>query len=237
MLTRLLNTKPTLHQVVAVPPKKYLPWFANVAYEPSQLALEDWRGPAAAAFSAGYAAPAATFSQFASTQGAKAGLSNLAGKAAENIAGIASGVTGKNVDRVNQFLAQERQRKDQFNLLRAERANKEYLGNVVANQQYDNALRSYVNNFAKAYGQGWKNRMQLGMLNAVNPMYNVDPRSGRSYFVQGYDPSKFGTTAGSVGTNGYTMQDFAALKKYYKALIQACRIHSVYYALSKKISL
>ena len=207
--------KLNLAATLAVPPKKYLPWFANVAFEPSQLALEDWRGPAAAAFSAGYAAPAATFSQFASTQGSKAGLSNLAGKNAESIAAIASGVTGKNVDRVNAFSNQERQRKDQFNLLRAERANKEYLGNVVANQQYDNSMRKYINNFAKAYGQGWKNKMQLGMLNAVNPMYNVDPRSGNSYFMQGYDPTKFGTTAGSTGTNGYSMENFAALKKYY----------------------
>ena len=207
--------KLNLAATLAVPPKKYLPWFANVAFEPSQLALEDWRGPAAAAFSAGYAAPAATFSQFASTQGSKAGLSNLAGKNAESIAAIASGVTGKNVDRVNAFSNQERQRKDQFNLLRAERANKEYLGNVVANQQYDNSMRNYINNFAKAYGQGWKNKMQLGMLNAVNPMYNVDPRSGNSYFMQGYDPTKFGTTAGGTGTNGYSMENFAALKKYY----------------------
>jgi hypothetical protein len=53
------------------------------------------------------------------------------------------------------------------------------------------------------------NRMYLDMLNKVNPIYNVDSRTGLSYFKEGYDDSKFRSSAGSGN------MDWASISKGY----------------------
>ena len=59
---------------------------------------------------------------------------------------------------------------------------------ATVNQQYDNADRAWRNNLTKVAQNAWANRMYLGLLNSVNPIYNIDPNSGRSFFMRGYDP-------------------------------------------------
>jgi hypothetical protein len=61
---------------------------------------------------------------------------------------------------------------------------------------------------AKTFGQGWQNAMKLGMLNAVNPRYKVDPITGASY----YTGAGFGSNRLGMRTSGYTLDDFATLK-------------------------
>jgi hypothetical protein len=194
----------------AVPPKKRLPYIAAAQYEPNRLSLEDWRAQAAARQSM-YNKQAEVMGVYGPTTGQGAAQSSVAGQMAEGLAGDIAGVTSRNVDRVNQFLQQERQRKDQFNLLGANRATELYKGNVIANQQYDNSKREYLNNMAKTFGQGWQNAMKLGMLNAVNPFYKVNPYSGRSYFTgKGYDVDMLGQGSSSGGAG-----DFASINAAY----------------------
>lgn len=191
----------------AVPPKKYLPYAAKAEYEPNRLSLEDWRAQAAAEQSM-YNKQGELMGVYGPTTGQGANQSFAAGQQAERVGNVISGVTSRNVDRVNQFLAQERARKDQFNLLGAERTTNLFDKNVIANQQYDNARRQYLNNMAKTYGQGWQNAMKLGMLNAVNPRFKVNPLSGDTFFTGlGYGTNRLGSN-----TSGYTLDDFSKLK-------------------------
>jgi hypothetical protein len=101
------------------------------------------------------------------------------------------------------FNSQERQRKDQYNLLNAMNAQDYWKDYVIANQQFDNANRAYINNLVKAGNNAWNNRMSLGMLNAVNPVYKIDPATGRSYFKKGYGTSRLpGYASASGGRRG-----------------------------------
>jgi hypothetical protein len=193
----------------AIPPKKYLPYIAPAPYEGNRLSLEDWRAQAAARQSM-YNKQGEMMGVYGPTSGQGANQSLSAGQQAEGLAGDIAGVTSRNVDRVNQYLQQERQRKDQFNLLGANRATELYKGNVVANQNFDNARRQYINNLAKTFGQGWGNASKLGMLNAINPMFQVNPYSGKSFFTgKGYGSDRFGQGSSS-GAN-----DFAAINAAY----------------------
>lgn len=197
----------------AVAPKKYLPYAAPVQFEPGRVSLEDWRAQAAARQSM-YNKQGELMGVYGPTTGQAASQSSAAGQQAEGLVGDIAGVTSRNVDRVNQFLQGERQRKDQFNLLGANRATELFKGNVVANQQYDNARRQYLNNMAKTFGQGWKNASQLAMLNAVNPMFQVNPFSGKSYFTdrgKGFD--KF-----SKSSQQSMATSFPALKNQFMAM-------------------
>jgi hypothetical protein len=202
-----------LAAAAAIPPRKFLPYIAPTQYEQGRLSLEDWRAQAAQR-QAMYNKQAEMMGVYGPTTGQGAAQSAAAGQMAEGLAGDIAGVTSRNVDRVNQFLQQERQRKDQFNLLGSNRATELYKGNVIANQADDNANRQYINNLAKAYGQGTKNASMLGMLNAVNPMFKVNPYSLRSYFTgkgKGFD--RF-----SKSTGQSMAASFPALKNQYMAM-------------------
>lgn len=204
----------------SVAPRKRLPYIAQAAYEPGRLSLEDWRAQAAARQSM-YNKVADTLGVYSGGPGLTANLSSMTGQQAEGLAGDIAGVTSRNVDRVNQFLQGERQRKDQFNLLGANRATELYKGNVIANQQYDNARRQYLNNLAKTYGKGFANAMYAGMINAVNPFFQLNPRSGQSFFTgRGFGTGRLGSSGFSSGASGFPSDEqlsgISQLKKKYK---------------------
>jgi hypothetical protein len=143
-------------------------------------------------------------SNFAGPQSFLANMSGVQGKAAENAANILGKYNNLNVGVANDFSVRAADIKNKEMLANTERANELYKGNVIANEQYRNAQRQYLNNLSGAFGNAWNNRMNLGMLNAVNPMYNVDPLTGRSYFKKGYDASKInGAAASGPGSNDY----------------------------------
>ena len=173
-----------------IPPKKYLPWRKNVPYEPGNVVFEDWRAKAAQRFANQYAAPSEQLANYTAPQGFASNASFLAGQSAEGVGQDIGQVDARNVATANMFGSQERQRKDQYNLLNAMNAQDYWKDYVVANQQFDNANRAYINNLVKAGNNAWNNRMNLGMLNAVNPVYNIDPKTGRSYFKKGYGTSR-----------------------------------------------
>jgi len=196
----------------AIPPKKYLPWSPQLPFEPGDVVFEDWRAKAAERQSVmnkmmnqmnTYSPGSATASN----------LSFLAGQGSEGLIKDISDVDARNVATANQFSQQEIGRRDKNMAANLGRAEELYKGNVIANQQYDNSKRAYINNMAKTFGQAWKNRMQLGLLNNVNTMYPVDPTTGYSYYTGGKGTNNF--NGGSGGSGSYSAKDMQALKAQY----------------------
>jgi hypothetical protein len=192
-------------------PKKYLPWAKQVPFEPGEVVFKDWRAKAAERQSL-MNRMASQLGTYAPGTSMASNLSFLAGQQGEGLIKDIDDVDAYNVQVANAFTDKERQRKDQINILNTAKAEELYKGNVIANQQYDNAKRQYLNNLAKSYGNAWKNRMYLGLLNSVNPMFNISPASGRSYFKQGYDENQLGNLVfgNSTGTAAQTFQDRVA---------------------------
>lgn len=207
--------KNTFWAAAQLPPKKYLPYRKNVPFEPGNVVFEDWRAKAAQRFANQYAAPSEQLAAYTGPQGLASNMSFLAGQAGEGIGQDIAQVDSRNVATANAFGSQERQRKDQYNLLNAMNAQDYYKDYVTTNQQFDNANRAYINNLVKAGNNAWNNRMNLGMLNAVNPVYKVDPRTGKSNFTKGNTTGKFPGYA--TANTGQKAIDFPQLTSEFMA--------------------
>jgi len=180
-----------------VPPKKYLPFRAPVRLpRVSPTFMDPNREIAAQNEAANMLAQNAA--SFANPQAFMANASRLQGNLAEGVANTMARTQGQNVNIANQFAGINADLIGRENMLAAQRANELFDGNVIANQQFDNARRTYNRNLGAAFNQAWSNRMNLGMMNAVNPLYRVDPRTGKSYFTgKGYGTESFGRAAQS----------------------------------------
>ena len=210
--------KNTFWAAAQIPPKKYLPWRKNVPFEPGNVVFEDWRAKAAQRFANQYAAPSEQLAAYTAPQGFASNASFLAGQSAEGVGQDIAQVDARNIATANMFGSQERQRKDQYNLLNAMNAQDYWKDYVTTNQQFDNANRAYINNLVKAGNNAWNNRMNLGMLNAVNPVYKIDPKTGRSYFKKGYGTSRLPGYAGaSNASTARTSVDIPQLVSEYMA--------------------
>jgi hypothetical protein len=186
----LLPDKVNMLSKAAIFPEVIFPMIPQMASTPTGLSLEDWRAPAATAFSVQYAAPAEQLSQYTSPQALTANLSALAGQAAQNITGqIMPGVIGRNVDRVNAYSQAEGKRQDEINMFNLLQRQKGYEGWATARQQYQNALRGYLKENSDAFTRAWNNRMQLGLINATNNKFYLNPTSGAATF---YNPNRSG---------------------------------------------
>lgn len=191
-------------------PKKYLPWGQKLPFEPGDVVFKDWRAKAAERQSL-YNKMADQLNTYSPGTATASNLSFLAGQQAEGLIKDIDDVDAYNVQVANAFSDRERQRKDQNNMLNLAKAEELYKGNVIANQQYDNAKRQYFNNMAKAYGNAWKNRMYLGLLNSVNPMFNIDPWQGQSHFKGGFGADDLGgMLSGTTTSTGSTYKDKVA---------------------------
>jgi hypothetical protein len=109
-------------------------------------------------------------------------------------------------------MAQELQRKGMNDVYNTSARDRRYEGLVTTKQNLDNARRKYLSGITKATNNMWANRMYLDMINKVNPIYNVDPRSGLSFYKQGYGTDKF--TSGSQGS-APSMSQFSTLKNQF----------------------
>jgi hypothetical protein len=198
--------KVTMLATMAVPPRKYLPWGQKLPFEPGDVVFKDWRAKAAERQSL-FNKMADQLNTYSPGSAVASNLSFLAGQQAEGLVKDIDEVDAYNVQVANAFSDRERQRKDQNNMLNLAKAEELYKGNIIANQQYDNARRQYFNNMAKAFGNAWKNRMYLGLLNSVNPMFNIDPWEGQSYFKDGYDENDLFNSVGSTASSGTTYRD------------------------------
>ena len=197
-------------------PRKYMPFSPDLYFKPRQLALEDWQAQAQN-LQQNYNSAAGTLGNFQPGNALASNLSFMAGQAADNIGQAIAGTTGRNVDRFNQYATQETQRKDavdQYNV-----ANRKDLWdkNQITNQQYDNAMRRYIAGVADSYrGNIWEPRSKWAMTNAVNRYFNVDPRTGRTYFTNnGLGTSDLGAYSATAGNWESLRGDYDKMRKHF----------------------
>lgn len=186
----------------AVPPSLTMGYRPKAAFTSGNYTLEDWLTKAQQR-QQGYNIAADTMAAYGPSSALASNLSFLAGQTGDALAGDIANVESRNVDRANVALTTERERKDRNDLFNLAQSQELYKDNAIARQQYENSRRSYLRDIAKSYANAWNNRMNLGLVNATNPMYNINPISGRSYFKKGYDTSKLGM----MGTSGNPSSD------------------------------
>ena len=194
-----------------IPPQVYVPSVADLPFRQGDLVLEDWLAKAQNR-QQGFNIAANTLGQYQAGPALASNLSFLAGQTGEGVAQDIAQVDSRNVNRANQFMAQELQRKginDMYNTSARDRRSE---GLAVGAQQLANARRKYMTGITKAANNAFANRMYLDMTNKVNPMYNLDPRTGLSFFKQGYDQDRLGSGSFSGGAGNV---DFGSLGRAY----------------------
>jgi hypothetical protein len=200
----------TLLAAGLIPPTVSTPSIAELPYRQGDLVLEDWLAKAQQRQGT-YNTSANTLSQFQPGTGLASSLSFLQGQTGEGVSQDIAQVDSRNVDRVNKKNYEDLQRKTANDMYNASARDRRYDGMTIAKQNLDNSRRQYLKGITQASNNMFANRMYLDMLNKVNPIYNVDPRSGLSYYKEGYDSSKLGSSsAGSPGN-----MDWASIAKGY----------------------
>jgi hypothetical protein len=184
------------------PPKKYSPYMAPLSLEVAEPTFYD-PNRELAANAEQMNIMTQGLSNFGSPQGFMANVSSAQGKALENAADIMSRYNNLNVGVANQFGPMQSQIRNQNRMYNADRATQLYDKNVIAAQQFDNARRQYVRGIINAAQNRFGNRMYMDMINKVNPIYNVNPRTGLSYYKEGWDWDKLGGAGYSSGASDW----------------------------------
>lgn len=124
-----------------------------------------------------------------------------------------------NVGVANQFSPLQAQIFNSLAAQKREAKDKRYMGEVVALQQYNNAMRQYATNFAKTLGEGIQAGKKMGQLYDTNPYYYQDAfgRLRLKPGVNAADAIMYGSTAGrgSTLTPDQYLQQYNELKKKY----------------------
>lgn len=198
-------------------PKKYLPFIPELQFNLPQPTFEDWRAKAAAR-QAMYNTAAQAAGTYGPTQGLASNLSFMAGQQGDALIQDIAGTENRNVGIANQFAPVISDMMNKVNEYNANRKKALYEGNVIANQQYDNALRQYRNNAARAFGAGFKNASEMGALNSTNPYYYVDPTTGKLKFknVNAYNAIRQMSGVGSANTSENTFAEYMKEAKNLK---------------------
>lgn len=207
----LTPDKLTLLNAGLNPPKAYFPFASPLNFRKGNLTLDDWLARAQQRGSMMNTA-ASTLGQYQPGTALASNLSFLAGQTGEGVSQDIADVNSRNVDRANQFMSLELQRQSANDAFNSQRMQDLFDKGTITKQNLDNARRKYTTGITSAANNAWGNRMYLDMINKVNPIYNVDPRSGLSYFKQGYGTDMFGRT-GSSGTP--SMSEFPKLKNQF----------------------
>lgn len=200
-----------------IPPQAYLPYVADLPYRQGDLVLEDWLSKAQQRQQT-FNTAATTLGQYQPGTAMASNLSFLAGQTGEGVAQDIAQTDSRNVDRANQFMAQELQRKTANDAYNAEARNKRWEGITVTKQNLDNARRKYIKGITQAAQNAISNRGYLDMINKVNPVYNVDPTTFLSYFKEGYGSDKLGMASSNTSGGG---MDWNNVRKGYNAAKQA----------------
>jgi hypothetical protein len=201
----------------AVPPKVYMPFSPNLTFEKGQYALPDWLSQAQQ-LQQTYNTGADTMGTYGPASALASNLSFLAGQTGNATTQAIANNAQQSVGFFNEFSAKEQDRKDKVNLYNTMNAKDRYDNIVRARQSYDNSRREYLGNIAENFGNAWNNRMNLGLVNITNPLYNISPMSGRSYFTgNGYGTERFGSVGSGAGVSQDSLKKFTAAKAKYEA--------------------
>jgi len=195
--------------------KKYLPYIPDVSLQHAAPTFEDWRGQAGA-LQSGYQNNARVSGIYGPSSALNSNLSSLAGQQAEQLAGVIGGVGAKNTATANQFAEYNTGLTNSEAAQRAQNRAKLWEGNVIANQQYDNANREGRTNFVNALNQGFTNAANTYNENSVNPHFGVDPSSGGNMYFKGNSGNIFNQKYNNQGGNQDYLTDYH--NEYQKAL-------------------
>jgi hypothetical protein len=188
-------------------PKANFPVSANLSFRPNRLALQDWQAQAQNLQQSARAAQE-TLGTYQPAQGIASNYSFLQGETARNIADTIARTDAANVDRFNNFEQREGARKDFVNQFNRQNMADLYDKGVATKEAFRQESINAADRFAKSYANAWNNRMNLGLLNKTNPIYNIDPRSGNSFFMNGYGPDYFSGVANR--STGFDWKDARA---------------------------
>ena len=164
--------------------KKYLPYIPDVSLQTSDPTFEDWRGQAGA-LQSGYQNDARMMGVYGAGTALGSNISSVAGKQAEQLAGVISGVNQRNAGTANQFAERNAALMNSEGAQRAQNRAEMWKGNVIANQQYDNAKKENKDYFVNAMNQGFTNAANTYNENSVNPHFAINPGTGGHLYFKG----------------------------------------------------
>jgi hypothetical protein len=211
-------------------PKAYFPWSPNLSFRPNRLALQDWQSQAQNLQQSARAAQE-TLGTYQPGQALASNFSYLQGQTANNIAETIARTDAGNVDRFNNFELREGARKDLVNQFNQKNMADLYDKGVATKEAFREESINAADRFTKSYANAWNNRMNLGLVNKTNPIYNINPRSGNSFFMNGYGPEYFSNVANSSDDSTYWKQMHDG---YMKALALAPNLTWEQYTGGKK---
>jgi hypothetical protein len=212
----------------AIPPKALFPYSPDLNMRQGQYALPDWLAKAQQ-LQQGYNVAADTMGTYGPASGLAANLSFLSGQTG-NAVTTAQDQTGQQAIGIfNEFSNRELARQDKTDLYNTMNAKDRFDNAVRTRQAFDNARRLYINNMAKGYSNAWNNRMKMGLLNVTNPIYNISPDTGQSFFMSGYGPESFGMAKNAGQTmSSDNLRKFTQAKNKYKAADMSDRLAEEY---------
>lgn len=192
---------------LAFPPKKRMPFIGQFNVEvPSPTFNDPNRELAANAELINMMSQGV--STFANPQAYMANMAAAQGKGAENAANILGKFNNFNVGIANQFSPMQSEIRNKKRMIDAERATQLYDKSVVGDQNYRNAVREYWTNIVDKASNRFNNRMYSDFVNKVNPFFNLNQRTGLSYFKNGFNPNMLGSgNSGGLASNTMSFRD------------------------------
>jgi len=182
--------------------KKYLPNSTPIDLEdPDVVYYDPSRALAANAESSAVASK--TNAMFAGAQGTFRN-SGVASNAAKNAADIMGAYEDKNVSLANNYLDKVQDTANKEHLSNAARVQKDYDGQTVANQQFDNSKTEANRNMFLAWRDGKTNQQTAQTLNSLYPEYNIRPEKGGGVYFNG--STKDLTDNGTVAPSAVTLK-------------------------------
>lgn len=202
----------------AYAPELILGYNPQMPFTPGRVTLQDPRAQLAAQ-QAAYNSYADTLGIYSPSQAISSGLSYTQGQQADKAAQILAQNQAANVAIANQFDQTERQRQDQNNLFNLSQKQQNWRDYATAKQNYRQEKVDYAKANAEAFGKAWDNRMKMQLMNKTNKLYNIDPRTGKMYFKEGYGPEDIGREG--IGVEEKLIQGFLNLKEHFPKLTES----------------
>ena len=164
-------------------PKKYLPWSPQMEVETYRPTFDDWRAKAATRQAATNNAMN-TLGAYGPAQSLGANAAFMQGQQADQIVGDIAQTHSRNVDIANNAEAMNVQLRNAGKDFKMKRAKELYDAGIIAKQQYDNALNSYIKQgVVPSVTSAMKNAAYLYNQNiSESPDYYIDPRTYRMMF-------------------------------------------------------
>jgi hypothetical protein len=160
---------------------KYPAWEAPIgATTPDTVFLDPTRALAANSEAANSQSFNAALS--GNSRASRASSAAIQGETGRTAADIVGKYNNENVDIANRASATTTDISNRLQAEQAQRLNKLYQGNVIANQEYDNATREGRNDITRQAEQNWKDRQTYDFLNKTSPYFTVDPVTGARGF-------------------------------------------------------